>query len=291
MARLDCVCNTGINVRMPLKLLQPADYSLVMPLLTGIEHDLAVQAVVAGDAGGRIYAPVGAPEWALVSPHWGRLFVIGRTGARSATELRALLDGAIWPAARRAGASVYTLAYPMEWDAVIPEALSGKRTKRADRQYYRWSGGPLPHTPVPPGFSFVPADRSLMQDRPIAKLQLLAEEMASERASIDDFLARGFGLAALSGGELAGWCLSEYNSGARCEVGIASLEPFQRKGLATAMGRQFLSLARDHGILEVGWHCWKSNTASAASALKIGLDHAADYKVYIGWYNEQDAPE
>jgi GNAT superfamily N-acetyltransferase len=273
-----------------LKLLQPTDYPLLAPLLTGREHDLAVQAVVLGDACGRIYARANVPEWALVSPHWGRLFIIGRTSAKSVTELRDLLDGAVWPAGRAAGASVYTLTCPAEWDAAILDALSGRRLLRVDRQYYRWSGRMPPLNPPPSGFDFVPADRVLMRDSKIANLQLLAEEMASERASVDDFLSRSFGVAALFGSELAGWCLSEYNSGARCEVGIASLEPFQRKGLATAIGRHFLSMARDRGIQEVGWHCWKSNAASAASALKIGLERIADYPVYVGWYNEQDAP-
>jgi RimJ/RimL family protein N-acetyltransferase len=91
-------------------------------------------------------------------------------------------------------------------------------------------------------------------------------------------------------GQLAGFCLSEYNVDGRCEVGIATLEPFQRRGLATAMGHAFLSLARASGIRDVGWHCWRQNVASAATALRIGLRHVADYKVLFGWYNEADAP-
>ncbi len=117
-------------------------------------------------------------------------------------------------------------------------------------------------------------------------------------------MARSFGIAAVhtgkrtdgkpaagevAEGELAGWCLSEYNVGDRCEVGIATLEPFQRRGLAKAMGQAFLRMAYSKGIREVGWHCWKQNIPSAATARALGFRHVADYPVYVGWYDEANA--
>ena len=91
--------------------------------------------------------------------------------------------------------------------------------------------------------------------------------MASERTvSVDDFLTHSFGIAAVYEDRLAGWCLSEYNVQDRCEVGIATLETFQRQGLAAAMGCAFLDMARSRGTSEVGWHCWKENLPSAATA-------------------------
>lgn len=75
--------------------------------------------------------------------------------------------------------------------------------------------------------------------------------MWSERESAADFVTRSFGLA-LHHDAVVGWCLSEYNLGHRCEVGIAVDEPFRRRGLATLMGGAFARQALAAGVSEIG---------------------------------------
>ena len=121
-------------------------------------------------------------------------------------------------------------------------------------------GSPPP--PPPPG-------------QELAGLDDLREEMVSERVSVADFLARSFGLALLHGDELVGWCLSEYNTATRCEVGIGVAEGHRRQGLATCMARTFGQLARQRGIEHIGWHCWREQPGfgehGAGCRLPIGL--------------------
>ena len=57
----------------------------------------------------------------------------------------------------------------------------------------------------------------------------------------------------------------------RCEIGIATLEKHQQKGIATLAARHFLVEACQRGYTRVGWDCWKSNIASGATARKAGL--------------------
>jgi RimJ/RimL family protein N-acetyltransferase len=119
----------------------------------------------------------------------------------------------------------------------------------------------------------------------VTGLDALREEMCSERASVDDFLVHSFGICPIhESGALAGWCLSEYNTGDRCEVGIASLPPYQRLGLATAVGSAFVELAASRGIARIGWHCYAGNAASAATALSIGFEKIEDYPALVAWY-------
>jgi GNAT superfamily N-acetyltransferase len=99
----------------------------------------------------------------------------------------------------------------------------------------------------------------------------LMEEMCSERDSVSAFLEHSFGICAFKEKQLAGWCLSEYNFEDRCEVGIATMPPFQRKGLATGMTRAFLKLAHQHGINTVLWHCYASNIGSKRTAMRAGF--------------------
>jgi GNAT superfamily N-acetyltransferase len=103
---------------------------------------------------------------------------------------------------------------------------------------------------LPAGFRLAFAGPDLLARTDLAKLDALREELCSERPSVEDFLARSFGLVALCGADaaLAGWCTSEYNSGDRCEVGIGTLEPYQRRGLATAMGSAFVEHALNCGV-------------------------------------------
>jgi len=57
--------------------------------------------------------------------------------------------------------------------------------------------------------------------------------MCSERASVEEFLAKGFGYAAVCNGGFACWCMSEYNLWDKCEVGIETAPEHRRRGLAT----------------------------------------------------------
>ena len=139
---------------------------------------------------------------------------------------------------------------------------------------------------LPPGLRLAPVDRQLLAGERLGHLDELKDEMVSERPSVEDFLAKSFGVALVdeAANTLAGWCLSEYNLPGRCEVGIATAEAYQRRGLATAMGRALAAEAKERGIHTLGWHCFASNVASSATARKIGLKLAAVYPVYYFWY-------
>ena len=113
--------------------------------------------------------------------------------------------------------------------------------------------------------------------------------MCSERESVEDFLDKSFGLCLLHEDEIVGWCLSEYNFEAGCEVGIAISQPYQRRGFATLLASAFIEEANSRGLTEIGWHCYASNTASVATALKVGFQKVADYPICLCWYKEADA--
>ncbi len=124
-------------------------------------------------------------------------------------------------------------------------------------------------------------DAALLATPNLKHLDTLKEEMTSERPSVEDFLAKSFGVCAIHDNELAGWCLSEYNADGRCEIGIETISDYRMRGLATALTLALLEHAFSHGITEVGWHCFKRNEASAKTALKAGFDKVCDYKSFI----------
>jgi GNAT superfamily N-acetyltransferase len=211
---------------------------------------------------------------------------IGGSRAGSISAVRDLLADSILPATQAAGLpGVIVHASTGVWAAGLEAGLRDLLPKQARRDYYqrRVLEAERPAA-LPAGFTLRAADATLLAEPHLAGLDELRAEMCSERESVAAFLAESFGVCALQGDTLAGWCLSEYNLDDRCEVGIATAPPFQRQGLATALAQAFLAAAFAQGIRQVGWHCWASNTASAATALRAGFTLAAEEVVRMRWW-------
>jgi RimJ/RimL family protein N-acetyltransferase len=128
-------------------------------------------------------------------------------------------------------------------------------------------------------------DAGLLSDGQIRNPEYLTEEMLSERASVEEFLAASFGVCLVHTNEVIGWCLSEYNTGSRCEVGIATREDFRRRGLATKLTWAFIEMALRRGVTRIGWHCSADNLPSGATAVKAGFEKVTDYSIYLGWFD------
>ena len=243
-------------------------------LFGGLEEHLAVEAVLQGAAAGRIWGdePTAPRSAAIWVQH--RVFVAGRD--------LAALNGAVRKIAADAqargdwGVGVYG-AEGMRWEPV----LAGLVWKNIEREYWEigkdeWMllGAAGEATEQVQGLSLRAVDRALVTDATLGRLAQLREEMCSERPSVEDFLARSFGVCLVDEKQetLAGWCLSEYNCGDRCEVGIEVAEPYQRQGLGTLLARALCydAFAR-RGIRRVGWHCLAANAASGATARRAGL--------------------
>jgi GNAT superfamily N-acetyltransferase len=149
------------------------------------------------------------------------------------------------------------------------------------RQYYEITDfAPQPALDLPDGFSMQLITAEFLSSD-VAGLDAVKEEMCSERASVEDFLARSFGLCPVHVGEVAGWCMSEYNVADRCEIGIATAPNHQRKGIATLETWSFLSEAHRRGYTRVGWDCWTQNLPSVATARKAGFSLIEEYHAVV----------
>ena len=256
------------------------------PLFAGLDWHVALPAVLAGRAAGAVYADsAGAPRSGLLlTAH--QAYLAGDPGNGSfLAALRPVLERRFVPDGWEVGAFALYYDHP-DWPAAVETALAaGLKDFRArprchflkDQRDERDGLAASAASGLPEGFRLVAVDAALVDDPALENKEELLEEMCSERASVADFLARSFGLALLHGNAVAGWCLSEYNLGHRCEVGIAVDEPFRRRGLATLLGRAFARQALAAGVTEIGWHCWQDNAASCATARALGFTLAHEY--------------
>jgi RimJ/RimL family protein N-acetyltransferase len=178
------------------------------------------------------------------------------------------------------------LYYPNEkWDSFIKAMLQQKYPIKSTRSYYSNKASRHEQPSALEGFSIHPVDASLLSGN-WQNLEFLTEEMCSERVSIQEFLAKSFGVCLTKDDLIVGWCLSEYNTGHRCEIGIATHEEYRQRGFATFLTRAFVELARTRDVARIGWHCSTSNLGSGATALKAGFQKVEDYPVFIGWFDD-----
>lgn len=271
--------------------LDPSHYDLVRPLFQPMEHHLAIAAILDGSAPAAIYVDDPAQPRAAFTRTGYRFFLAGSPQqAAFNEEVRTLLAETIALQALASGLEMFELKVASdEWEAPIRATiLRGHEVILAQRQYFRFAA--LRHdwrALLPAGFHLAFIGPDLLARTDLANLDALREELCSERPSVEDFLARSFGLVAICEADvaLAGWCTSEYNSGAACEVGIGTLEPYQRRGLATAMGSAFVEHALSRGVTQIGWHCWARNLPSVATALAIGYEKVCDYTTFVAWFD------
>lgn len=272
-----------------LTLLEPAQYSLALPLFGEMNDQLAVFAVLNGESHGEVFVDdPHHPGSALLRVSYRYYLAGSTTNAAFNQDVRCLFAETIIPARKAAGDGGFLVFDDMmDWGLVIEETLlKGYKLYPGPRQSYELNLEQPAH-PVPPaadlpaGLSLQTVDRTLMERKELANLHDLAEELCSERSSVDEFLQKSFGTVILSDTRLAAWCLSEYNLDDRCEVGIATMADYQRMGLATAAGLAFIAQAQAHGIHRIGWHCWTRNEASVATARRLGFTLIKDLRAYF----------
>lgn len=264
--------------------LQPADYYKVSDLFAPLDHHLAITSILLGKSPARVYADHPGTPTAAFTAFRRRMYLAGSPPSPALIEgLGSLLEVKILPQAKAEGMDPLLLFVDQEaWESQLDAILPGGAPLRGERMYFECSelkGSPQAH--LPEGFSLQLLEPALLQRKDLKNLEALKEELVSERTSIEEFFEKSFGFVALYEDELAAWCLSEYNSAGRCEVGVATVEAYQQRGLGTAVTLALVEHALANGLGRIGWHCWKGNEASVALAKRAGFRHVRDYPAYL----------
>jgi RimJ/RimL family protein N-acetyltransferase len=258
-----------------------------------MHYNLAVQAILGGSVPAEIYVDDPTLPQVALTQSKQRYYLAGSPENQVFNDdLHRRLAGPRSAHQNKSDSDLFILYYePADaWEETLDALLRDVDPIRFQREYYTiWTAGDKSDpssTPLPEGFTLHYVDQELLAQEHLRNLDDLLEELCSERQSVEDFLARSFGFCLLHGDEVAGWCLSEYNTAGRCEVGIATFEPHRRRGLGTAMVAALLAHAPSQGISYVGWHCYATNVASAATARKAGFVKTVEYPVRFAYLDE-----
>lgn len=269
--------------------LPSGDYQRVKPLFSEMAHHLAIDAIIAGDTPAMIYVddPL-EPQVGLILP-WNayRIYLAGAADCTAFNHAAALLlDERYSQFVNSAyGAEFVVYNAPGAWDASIDALLPNAKTSRFGCQYWRLEPSHFAARALLPAGMLVRSVDAKLLGEGLLQTNDLIDEMHSESHSVEDFLQHKFGSCVQVDDALAAWCLSEYNRPGRCELGIETLEPYRRRGLAVATASATIERAWEEGITEIGWHCWANNAGSIAVATRLGFEKGQDYAV---WYCRQE---
>jgi RimJ/RimL family protein N-acetyltransferase len=166
------------------------------------------------------------------------------------------------------------------WGALLEEMLSGREVIHAIREHYALTTAPTDwQFHLPQGIQIYEVTDEILDQGHWKNHSKLIVEIGRSNPSVTSFQERCFGVCAMEGDTIAGWCLSENNVGARCEIGSETVEAYRQLGIATSMARALIDLAHERGIKQIGWDCWKTNTGSGATARRAGFRRVSEYPV------------
>ena len=265
--------------------LSSQEFHVAGPVFIGLDYHLAVPSVLNQSTTGQVWVDrADQPQSGLLRTGH-RCYLGGAPDAPGLVEgLTRLFAETILPDERQRGNAGVQVYFDPGWQDLVQTILPDCKLYPGKRQYYEIAltgTMVLPQPDLPAGFQLAAVNQTLLNQPDLGSRDELIEEMHSERASVDDFLQHSFGVCLLYEGAVAGWCLSEYNLEDRCEVGIATADPYRMRGLATMQGLFFLRQALKAGMRRVGWHCWANNVGSARTAQKLGLDWMKDYPSFF----------
>ncbi|MBO0812360.1 MAG: GNAT family N-acetyltransferase [Microlunatus sp.] len=253
--------------------IHPPDSAGVAPLLTGLDHQLSAAAVLAGTMPGEVLVDDAAkPTSVFVSSPEG-IFVGGNPTDAFAAGVRERLAATYRH--ERDGDLVVSFDHD-GWNrlatAIVPE-LALFRVPR--RHYLLQADQPRRRPSPPPGVRIVPIDAALLRHPrlPDHVQSWIDGNWGGEK----NFLARGFGVAAVQDDMIVSWSVADCVVADRAEIGIHTVPEYRRRGLATQVTAAAVTDAFRRGLTQVGWHCNEDNPGSYRTAEAVGFSLRRHY--------------
>ncbi|WP_371801814.1 GNAT family N-acetyltransferase [Candidatus Lokiarchaeum ossiferum] len=135
---------------------------------------------------------------------------------------------------------------------------------------------------LPAPFMGHPMDSKLFKNSDLKHILDLQEEIESDWGSLEKFLTRGYGYCVIdeNTNSLASWAIIGNIARSCAELGIDTVEEYWRKGLATHVANQTISLSYKKNLTP-HWYCFQNNTTSVKLAEKVGFQKIQEFLVYV----------
>ncbi len=259
-------------------------------LFAGRQLQMVIDSILCRNTDGRLWilAPEDASLFALLWDQGNNKFYLaGRQAPRNNSALRRTIEDEICAAASARGALYFGVRVLMEELKGLAEESFGKyRLGTRDGCFYVYpvdddsaESEPAP-AKEPEDTRFLSIDRDFLLDLPDGG-DAVVQEIEWMWPSVERFLQRGWGTAAVVEGQLACWCTAEYVSRHSCGMGIETAADMRNRGLATAAASEFIRESLTRGC-RPHWECAVDNEPSVRVAEKLGFKKAEYHSSLIG---------
>jgi len=133
------------------------------------------------------------------------------------------------------------------------------------------------------GIQYRPIDADFLEEDRFENIQDVKYEIEWMWPSLERFREKGFGTAAVLDTSIICRCTAEYVSKSKCGIGIAVIDEFQNKGIATATAAHFLEQCLNQNIV-AHWECDKDNIGSVRVAEKVGFEKTEETVFWSGQF-------
>jgi GNAT superfamily N-acetyltransferase len=225
------------------------------------------------------------PQTALMWDNAYIFYLAGRADNQAFNQqLGQLFTEQLAPSARERGIDGFKILYSSAaWENHVATVFPILTLTQYPRVVYTPGELKLPdwQSRLPPGYQMRLIDRPMLTDTTLGNAPDLVEEIVGCWPSQARFLTNGFGFCLVGNHEIICRCTAEYVSNGKCGIGIATAEPYRQRGFASLTASAFIEYCLDRKIVPY-WDAWQRNSASVATAEKIGLRKIQEYNVYIG---------
>ena len=265
--------------------IEPKDYKKIRPLvdeLAGVH--LSLIALLEGLAPGQVYADDAANPRSAYLNAGGAPYLVGDPDNPA-------FHTAVNAALPRDTCFVL-FCDPGRWSGALDEVLKDTYAVRAARCYHTlrqlkivdWQAR------LPAGFTMRPVNADLLAEE-LENRDDVVEGILDEWASLEAFLAHGFGSCLVHDTTIVSWSLIDCVHGDRCEMGINTDGDYRRQGLGTLAAAANAASALARGFTTVGWHRWANNAGSLGVAENVGFEKAADYDVFVNHWAAENVSD
>lgn len=133
------------------------------------------------------------------------------------------------------------------------------------------------------GIQYHLIDADFLEEGRFENSQDVKSEIEWMWPSLERFREKGFGVAAVLDASIICCCTAEYVSKSKCGIGIAVIDEFQNKGIATATAAHFLEYCLNQNIV-AHWECDKNNVGSVRVAEKVGFEKTEETVFWSGQF-------
>lgn len=147
------------------------------------------------------------------------------------------------------------------------------------RVYLYTESKPVKIYPIHEPFVVKIIDEQLLSQTKIKGISFVKDEILQWWNNFEDYLKHNTGLVAMKNDKIVGRCILDGSTDTMMAIGIAVVEKFKDKGIATSLVSEMVKHVIDSGYMPY-WECMDDNYPSIKLAEKCGLTLAFKYQLF-----------